>query len=52
MGGSLPGCVFTKLLGVDAFVVLYANFDEANHAPNESLRIDCFFAGIRMNAHA
>ena len=50
MGGSLPDYVFTKILGVDAFVVPYANFDEANHAPNENLRIDCFLAGIRTGA--
>lgn len=50
MGGSLPDYVFTKILGVPAFVVPYANADEANHAPNENLRLDCFFAGIRTGA--
>ena len=50
MGGSLPDYVFTKLLGTDAFVLPYANFDEANHAPNENMRIDCFLAGIRTGA--
>ena len=34
-GGSLPDYVFTKVLGVPAFSVPYANPDEANHAPNE-----------------
>lgn len=47
MGGSLPDYVFTKILGVPAFVTPYANADEANHAPNENLTIDCFFKGIR-----
>lgn len=50
MGGSLPDYVFTKDLGVPAFVVPYANADEANHAPNENMKIDCFFNGIRTGA--
>ncbi|NJM05769.1 M20 family dipeptidase [Candidatus Gracilibacteria bacterium] len=47
MGGSLPEYVWTKILGVPAFVVPYANFDEANHAPNENIVIDCFIRGIK-----
>jgi len=31
-------------------VVPYANFDEANHAPNENLEIALFYAGIRTGA--
>jgi acetylornithine deacetylase/succinyl-diaminopimelate desuccinylase-like protein len=50
MGGSLPDYVFTKILGVPAFVVPYGNADEANHAPNENLTIDCFMGGIRTGA--
>ncbi len=49
-GGSLPDYVFTKTLGLPAFVVPYANADEANHAPNENLKIDCFVDGIRTGA--
>ncbi|WP_316158042.1 MULTISPECIES: M20/M25/M40 family metallo-hydrolase [unclassified Bradyrhizobium] len=49
-GGSLPDYVFTKILGVPAFVVPYANADEANHAPNENMTIDCFYSGIRTGA--
>ena len=49
-GGSLPDYVFTKILGVPAFVVPYANADEANHAPNENLEVDLFYAGIRTGA--
>ncbi|WP_273692313.1 M20/M25/M40 family metallo-hydrolase [Ketogulonicigenium vulgare] len=49
-GGSLPDYVFTKILGVPAFVVPYANHDEANHAPNENLKLDLFHAGIRTGA--
>ena len=50
LGGSLPDYVFTKTLGIPAFVVPYANADEANHAPNENLKLDCFINGIRTGA--
>ncbi|GAU84636.1 M20/M25/M40 family metallo-hydrolase [Bosea sp. BIWAKO-01] len=48
--GSLPGYVFTKILGIPAFVTPYANPDEANHAPNENLTLDCFYSGVRTGA--
>jgi acetylornithine deacetylase/succinyl-diaminopimelate desuccinylase-like protein len=50
MGGSLPDYVWTKILGVPAFVVPYANADEANHAPNENMEIELFHRGIRIGA--
>jgi acetylornithine deacetylase/succinyl-diaminopimelate desuccinylase-like protein len=50
MGGSLPDYVWTKVLGVPAFVVPYANADEANHAPNENLEVERFFMGIKTGA--
>lgn len=50
MGGSLPDYVWTKILGVPAFGVPYANADEANHAPNENLEVARFFRGIRTGA--
>ncbi|MEK9281095.1 M20/M25/M40 family metallo-hydrolase [Bradyrhizobium sp. ISRA442] len=50
LGGTLPEYVFTKILGTDSFVVPYANADEANHAPNENITIDCFVNGIRTGA--
>jgi acetylornithine deacetylase/succinyl-diaminopimelate desuccinylase-like protein len=50
LGGSLPDYVFTKLLGVPAFTVPYANADEANHAPDENLEVERFFAGIKTGA--
>jgi acetylornithine deacetylase/succinyl-diaminopimelate desuccinylase-like protein len=50
VGGSLPDYVFTKILGLPAFVVPYANADEANHAPNENLEIVRFIDGIRTGA--
>ena len=48
--GSLPNYVFTKILGIPAFVVPYANADEANHAPNENLELDHFIKGIKTGA--
>lgn len=50
LGATLPDYVFTKILGIPSFVVPYANADEANHAPNENIRIDCFLNGIRTGA--
>jgi len=50
MGGSLPEYVWTKILGVPAFVIPYANHDEANHAPNENIEVERFVKGIRTGA--
>ena len=50
MGGSLPDYVFTKILGVPAFVIPYANADQANHAPNENFEVDLFIYGVRTGA--
>jgi len=50
LGGSLPDYVWTKILGVPAFVVPYANADEANHAPNENIEVERFFTGIKTGA--
>jgi acetylornithine deacetylase/succinyl-diaminopimelate desuccinylase-like protein len=50
LGGSLPDYVFTKVLGIPAFGVPYANADEANHAPNENLELERFFMGMKTGA--
>lgn len=50
VGGSLPEYVWTQGLKVPAFVVPYANADQANHAPNENLTVDCFMNGVRTGA--
>jgi acetylornithine deacetylase/succinyl-diaminopimelate desuccinylase-like protein len=50
LGGSLPDYVFTKLLGIPAFNVPYANADEANHAPNENMEVERFYLGIKTGA--
>jgi len=31
-------------------VTPYANHDEANHAPNENMTLDCFYSGLRTGA--
>lgn len=50
LGGSLPDSVWTKTLGLPSFLVPYANRDEDNHAPNENIVVERFYAGIRTAA--
>lgn len=50
LGASLPDYVFTKVLGMPAFNVPYANPDESNHAPNENLEIERFYMGVKTGA--
>lgn len=50
LGGSLPDAVFTRTLGLPSFLVPYANADERNHAPNENIEVERFYAGIRTAA--
>jgi acetylornithine deacetylase/succinyl-diaminopimelate desuccinylase-like protein len=50
LGGSLPDYVFTKILGIPAFGVPYANADESNHAPNENMELERFYMGIKTGA--
>jgi len=50
LGGSLPISVFTRLLGLPTFGVPFANVDQTNHAPNENLEVERFFAGIKTAA--
>lgn len=45
-GGSLPDYVWTQILKTPSALVPYANFDEANHSPNENIGIENFFNGI------
>ncbi len=47
LGGSLPDYVWTRTLGVPSVLVPYANADENNHAPNENLDVDKFYAGVK-----
>jgi len=45
LGASLPDAVWTRTLGVPSVIVPYANADESNHAPNENLDLEKFYAG-------
>jgi acetylornithine deacetylase/succinyl-diaminopimelate desuccinylase-like protein len=47
IGGTLPQYVFQDVLKVPSLLVPYANLDQANHAPNENLRIDYFIRGLK-----
>lgn len=51
IGATNPDYVWTKILGLPSVCVPYANADESNHAPNENMRIDLFYAGIHASAH-
>jgi acetylornithine deacetylase/succinyl-diaminopimelate desuccinylase-like protein len=50
MGGSDPDYYFTHVLGVPRINVPYAPHDENNHAPNESIMVEGFYAGIKTTA--
>lgn len=49
-GGTVPDYLFTSVLERPSIWVPYANPDNANHAPNENLRLDCFFQGVACTA--
>ncbi|MCI7795555.1 MAG: M20/M25/M40 family metallo-hydrolase [Lachnospiraceae bacterium] len=49
-GGSLPTYVFSDILGMPVISVPYGNPDENNHAPNENLKLSCYFKGIHATA--
>ncbi len=51
IGGSLPMASFKQLPGVPIFLVPYAQRDQNNHAPNESLAVQNFVNGIRTTAN-
>src|SRR5262245_60693141 len=49
-GGSVPLWAFTDLLGLPTIVVPYANANNRQHSPNEHLRLDHLYQGIRTTA--
>jgi acetylornithine deacetylase/succinyl-diaminopimelate desuccinylase-like protein len=49
-GGSVPLWAFTDLLGLPTIVVPYANANNRQHSPNEHLRLDHLFQGVRTTA--
>jgi len=46
VGGSLPDATWTQTLGVPSFLVPYGAPEQANHAPNESYRVERLWQGI------
>jgi len=50
MGGTVPIWVFTDLLQIPTLLVPYANQNNRQHGPNEHLRLDHLFQGIRTTA--
>ncbi|WP_158737250.1 M20/M25/M40 family metallo-hydrolase [Alteribacillus sp. YIM 98480] len=51
LGGSLPVYVWTDILKVPSVIVPYANFDQANHSPNENLNLKNYFNGMKCISH-
>lgn len=48
-GGTLPDWVFTRILGVPSIGFPLANADQANHAPNENLRVDYYLNAVALS---
>jgi len=48
LGGSLPLFLFTDILEKPAIIVPIANHDNNQHAPNENIRIENLWYGIRL----
>jgi acetylornithine deacetylase/succinyl-diaminopimelate desuccinylase-like protein len=46
-GGSVPLWAFTDLLGLPTIVVPYANANNRQHSPNEHIRLNHLYQGIR-----
>ena len=50
LGGSVPLWAFTDILRLPTYVLPYANAGNRQHSPNEHLRLDHLFQGIRTTA--
>ena len=50
LGGSVPIYAFTDVLQIPTLIVPYANANNRQHSPNEHLRLDHLFQGIRTTA--
>ena len=50
LGGSVPIYAFTDVLKLPTLIVPYANANNRQHSPNEHLRLDHLFQGIRTTA--
>jgi acetylornithine deacetylase/succinyl-diaminopimelate desuccinylase-like protein len=51
LGGSIPQYAFVEGLGTPCIWSAYANWDEANHAPNENVHIHLFIQAVKMSAN-
>jgi acetylornithine deacetylase/succinyl-diaminopimelate desuccinylase-like protein len=49
-GGSVPIWAFTDILGLPTLLVPYANASNRQHSPNEHIRLDHLFQGVRTTA--
>ena len=49
-GGSVPIWAFTDILKLPTLLVPYANANNRQHSPNEHLRLDHLFQGVRTTA--
>jgi acetylornithine deacetylase/succinyl-diaminopimelate desuccinylase-like protein len=49
-GGSVPIWAFTDILQLPTLLVPYANANNRQHSPNEHLRLDHLFQGVRTTA--
>jgi acetylornithine deacetylase/succinyl-diaminopimelate desuccinylase-like protein len=50
LGGSVPIYAFTDVLQLPTLIVPYANANNRQHSPNEHLRLDHLFQGVRTTA--
>ena len=50
LGGSVPIWAFTDILALPTLLVPYANANNRQHSPNEHLRLDHLFQGVRTTA--
>jgi acetylornithine deacetylase/succinyl-diaminopimelate desuccinylase-like protein len=50
LGGSVPLFAFTDILNLPTLVVPYANANNRQHSPNEHLKLDHLFQGVRTTA--
>jgi acetylornithine deacetylase/succinyl-diaminopimelate desuccinylase-like protein len=50
LGASLPHHLFTRVLGMPSILVPYANPDQANHAPDENLKVEALARGVKTTA--
>jgi acetylornithine deacetylase/succinyl-diaminopimelate desuccinylase-like protein len=50
LGGSVPIYAFTDILKLPTLIVPYANANNRQHSPNEHLKLDHLFQGVRTTA--